>query len=235
MIRRCAALVFLLSAPFVQAEMVVSFESELQKPIEARARIFKAHRPKSLVFLNKVAFDKSEPIPTRWRAVTTMGRVDASYFRKDLDRALVSPEWFMRNAALIALLNDERERAVTMSTRLLSDPALMVRTQAVRNLIALNARESEGRLWEEVSSRRNFKGRESLWIRAHIAEALASFAGPGRAKSFEKLLLDEDTRLHRWAIKGLEASTGLKLGGGRREPVEVRRQQWLSRLGIQEL
>jgi hypothetical protein len=216
------------------AEAVVSFESLLAQPIQQRVSGFAAHSDKGFVFLSKTAFDAKQSLQTRWRAVTTMGRLDPVRFHSDIDRALNSREWFMRNAGLIALLSDRRARAVTWSTKLLNDPALMVRTQAVRNIIALNARETEPILWKLIYDRRNFNGHSSLWIRAHMAEALAKFAGPGRTKKFERLLLDEDPRLYKWAIAGLEASTGMRMSDSK-EPVERRRQQWLARLGIQAI
>jgi len=135
---------------------------------------------------------------------------------------------------LIALQSDTRERAVEGSTRLLTDPALVVRTQAVRNLIALNAVESEAVLWREMFSERNFRSGESLWVRGHIAEALAKFTGPGKSRSFQRLLLESDPRLHRWAVLGLEKTTGVKLTDAQ-ESIESRRQKWLSRLGVEDI
>ncbi len=211
------------------AEPVVSMDSLLERPMDTRLREFSRLGEKAYGFLSRAAFDPANTLLERWRAVTTMGRMDPLRFRPELDKALASRDWFMRNAALIALQNDERSRAVAWSMRMLQDKALVVRTQAVRNLIDLNARESETLLWKEVSDKRNFRGRESLWIRMHIAEALGRFASPGRVRQFQKLLLDPDERLHKWAILGLESSTGLKLSSPQ-EPTEVRRQKWLSRL-----
>src|SRR4051812_24312724 len=133
--------------PRAHAEPVVSMESLLERPMDSRVREMKALGDHAHQFLSKTAFDHSESLQTRWRAVTTMGRWDALAFKPELDRALASGEWFMRNAALIALLNDDRARAVSWSTRMLNDPALVVRTQAVRNLIGLNAIESLPQLW----------------------------------------------------------------------------------------
>ncbi|MGE0529157.1 MAG: HEAT repeat domain-containing protein, partial [Bdellovibrionales bacterium] len=185
-------------------------------------------------FLIRKAADSKAPLKLRWRAVTTMGKLDPEGFRGPLDAALTSPEWFMRNAALIALKHGDRERALTWSTRLLRDPALLVRTQAVRNLIDLDAREAEPILWQQLYDKRNFRKGESLWIRRHLAEAVARFAMAGRARNFERLLRDSDTRLHKWAILGLENVTGLRMSD-RKEPVEIRRQKWLARLGEQEI
>jgi hypothetical protein len=221
----------LLILPFgAWAEKLVSLESLMERPMDVRVREFAKVGDKVYPFLARTAFDKNESLLERWRAVTTMGRLDPLRFRPDLDKALNSPEWFMRNAALIALQTDERARAVAWSIRALEDNALVVRTQAVRNLIELNAREAEPVLWQEVSAKRNFRGKESLWIRTHIAEALARFATEGRTRYFHKLLQDNDERLHKWAIMGLETSTGMKLSAGK-EPTEIHRQKWLARLG----
>jgi hypothetical protein len=216
------------------AEALVSLESLMERPMEVRVREFAKVGDKVYPFLVRTAFDKNESLLERWRAVTTMGRFDPLRFRPELDKALISPEWFMRNAALIALQTDERARAVAWSIRALEDEALVVRTQAVRNLIELNAREAEPLLWHQVSAKRNFRGKESLWIRTHIAEALARFTGPGRTRHFQKLLQDSDERLHKWAIMGLETSTGMKLSAGK-EPIEIHRQKWLARLGTKAI
>lgn len=218
---------FLLSS---QAFATPALDAILSRPLQERINEFRKQRDVADAFLIRVAGDKNAGVQARWRALTTMGRLDPQRFQKYIDQALKSRDWFLRQAALIALQTDQRDRAVEWSMRLLRDPALMVRTQAVSNLILFDAREAEPLLWHEIWDRRNFHGKESLWIRAHLAEAVAHFAGPGRARAFKKLLLDPDARLYKWAIEGLEASTGMRLTGPG-EPLEVRRQKWLSRLG----
>jgi hypothetical protein len=207
----------------------------LTQNIDQRVKAFRELKGEGgYEFLAHTAFDKRNGLQTRWRAITTMGRLDPDGFRKELNRALMSGEWYMRDAALIALQTDERPRAVAWSMKLLDDPALMVRTQAVRNLIQLNAREAEGKLWDAIFSAKNFRGHQSLWVRAHMAEALAGFSGPGRIKKFQRLLMDEDERLYKWAITGLEAAAGYKLGD-KTDPIEVRRQTWLAHLGVEQI
>ena len=216
-------------------ETLLSPESVLERPMVQRIEGFKKLGERGQKFLVKTAFDKNETLQTRWRALTTMGKLDPMRFRVELDRALNSREWFMRNAALIAILNDERPRALSWSVKMLDDKALVVRTQAVRNLIGLHGQEAEGELWKQMFDRRNFRRDESLWIRAHIAEALARLAHPqpARAKDFQRVLMDRDERLHRWAVLGLETTTGMKLSDNK-ESVDIRRQKWLARLGAAE-
>ena len=217
-----------------QAAPLMTFDSIMRMTMQRRVSELKKQSHAAARYLRDTAFSENESLENRWRAVVTMGRMDPVHFRESLNQALQSRDWFMRNAALIALQTDERQRAVSWSARLLADKALVVRTQAVRNLVLLEAKETEPLLWKAIASPVNFSGEQSLWIRESIAEALARFAVKGRNKAFEGLLLDRDERLHKWAIAGLEASTGLKMSGDD-EPVEIRRQKWLSRLGVQEI
>lgn len=206
------------------------FLSLLGKPMPERIQAFRQEPKISYQKLIETAFDEQKPLQIRWRSLTTMGLLDARYFQKHLEKALVSKEWFVRNAALIAVLNAPRDEAVKWSIHLLGDPSLMVRTQAVRNLVGLEAREAESSLWRQIWNKSNFRGKESLWVRAHIAEALGRLAHPGNPQPFLRLILDPDERLHKWAILGLEKTTGYKLSHSQ-EPVEVQRQKWLARLG----
>jgi len=201
----------------------------LQQPALERLQIYKSDPESYSRTLRFVAFDGKSTMQLRWRAVTTMGRVDHVRFRKDLERALASPEWFMRNSGLIAILGADRGLAQKWTLKLLQDKSLVVRTQAVRNVIALNLQEARAELWSQIWSKQNFIGRESLWVRAHMAEALARFAQPGQTGSFRRLLEDKDDRLHKWAIQGLEVSTGMRLGDSS-DPLEVHRDRWLTRL-----
>lgn len=213
---------------------LVTMDSILDRTVESRVREYRKMGEVGRKYLIATAFDPRMGLTQRWRALTTMGRWDAEVFRPQLEAALRAPEWFMRNAGLIAIQNEKREMAVAWSLRLLDDRALVVRTQAVRNLIDLQADEAEPLLWRRIWDPRNFHKRESLWIRPHIAEALALFARPGRIKDFQRLLMDRDERLHRWAVAGLEKTTGIRLGD-ERENKEVSRQKWLARLGVQEI
>jgi HEAT repeat protein len=202
----------------------------LAKPLPERLEAIRKDPKAIYQQLSQAAADENQALQTRWRALTTMGALDYGHFRKDLEKALKSKDWYARNAALIAILNAPRETALKWSMELLKDPSLMVRTQAVRNLVGLQAKEAEGILWAEMWNKHNFRGQESLWIRAHIAEALARMAEPGNPRSFERLIQDPDPRLYKWAIMGLEKRTGFKLSH-QQEPIEIQRRKWLAKLG----
>jgi hypothetical protein len=179
--------------------------------------------------LAAIAFDKKRDLNTRWRSMTTMGAVSAKSFRWEIEAALKSREWFLRNAGLVAILHDDRERAINWSLKLLSDGALVVRTQAAKNLLELSATESRESMWTAMNAPSNRLGSESLWIRGYLAKALALWARPVDQKRFLKLLMDKDHSVQRWAIYGLEQSTGIKISAVG-ESLDVQRQKWLSRM-----
>jgi hypothetical protein len=220
----------------LNAHAQTKFDEYLRLPARDRVKQFQNVNPKSLArdYLVKMSFQPQFNLEQRWRAITTMGYLDEAMYRPQVEKALKSKEWFVRNAGLLAVKNGERKFAITWSVKLLRDPALVVRTQAVRNLVELDAREAEPVLWQQIWAKENFLNGRSLWIRAHLAEALAKFAFTGRTKKFEKLLLDEDSRLYKWAIAGLENSTGMKITEAG-EPIEIQRQKWLTRLGVEQI
>jgi HEAT repeat protein len=220
---------FLIAGPPAWSMNFSRLEELLYKNMDQRIAQFRRGGHEAREFLRLTARRKDAGLALRWRALTTMGRLDPVGFRPDIEWALRSSEWFARNAAAIAIRNVERDVAVNWSVRLLRDPALVVRTQAVRNLIDLDARETEPLLWKMLFAKVNFRGQDGLWIRAHLAEAVAKFSSRRRVEDFRRLLSESDERLHKWAIQGLERATGMRIGDIG-EPLEVRRRKWLSRL-----
>ena len=182
----------------------------LRLPLAQRLQIISERGQKGFSELSSIAFDESQDLETRWRAITTLGRVHASASRSLLEKALKSPDWYMRNAALIVAPYNNRSWALNWSRILLHDPALVVRTAAVQSLRQLNATEAEGLLWEKLYSSENYRSGESLWIRKHILAALLQFSKPGSEGRFISVLNDKDSSLHPIAMQALEKITRRK-------------------------
>lgn len=157
-----------------------------------RSLIFKSHGVRGKQTLAEIAFEKTESLEVRWDAIVTLGRIDPKYAQPHLEKALISSDWFMRNAALVVVSYGDRTWAIQKARLALHDPALVVRTAAVKVLHDLRAIEAKKTLWEKMSSSENFKRGESLWIRPIIANALAVMADPAEKKQFEGMLLDRD-------------------------------------------
>ena len=202
----------------------------LRIPFENRLQALSALGPLGLKELEVLSFDQSQTLSVRWKSLTALARLQGQKTLPILEQAMQRPEWFMRNAAVIAALNLDRKWAMEWSKKLLEDEALVVRTSAVQNLIALGGRDAKELLWQELYSPKNFRSGNSLWIRRHIAKALSNMATPSETFRFSKLLEDQDKRIHPWAVVGLEKSTGRFLGA-QGSPISEKRRLWLAQLG----
>ncbi len=153
--------------------------------------------------LRTIAFNQKLPVDSRWKALTTLARIADKESLPDLERAVQSPDWFMRDAALQSLEKVSPEQAKRWARLLTSDPALVVRTSAVNVLKHLNDRDSSDMLWEKLYSAQNYRGTQSLWVRRHIVETLSNFAKKGEEGKFKKILTDKDKSLHKPALVAL--------------------------------
>jgi HEAT repeat protein len=188
------------AAPSAFTQEMKSF---LKHSPSKRPMLYKTYGVRGKAALAEIAFEKTENLETRWDALVTLGRLDPKYAQVHLDKALVSSDWFMRNAALIVVSYGERNWAVKQARLALHDPALVVRTAAVQALAEMRAIEAKTTLWEKMNSSENFKRGESLWIRPIIANTLAVMADKKDQASFEALLKDKDPQVKNIAMATL--------------------------------
>lgn len=155
----------------------------------------------------KVAFDSKNSMQLRWRTVTAYGKNYPSEAKSFLEKALKSPEWFMRNAAVLVLPYADRSWAISWLEKMMSDPALVVRTAAVQATEQMGGIELQSLLWTKLYSRENYHRSSSLWIRKHILETLAAFATTNDVDKFIQVLKDDDQNLHSVSIATLKKLT----------------------------
>lgn len=173
-----------------------------------------------------MAFHDAETMKSRWSAFMALVQMAEKESLPEVRKALVSKDWFLRDAGLRVLPVLDAKAALTESTKALKDPALIVRTTAVENLKKIKDPNSAAALWSSLYDKRNFHRKQSLWIRRHILEALAEISPKGSAHQFGKVLNDNDKSLLEPAMAGLEKVTKQKLGDPH-FPLEYRRQLWL--------
>lgn len=206
-----------------QKELITS---ALRLPFENRLAALKAQGPETLKLLEALAFDPKQSLNTRWKSLTALGRLKGKAALSAMQKALASDEWFMRNAALLALPNVDSEVAESSAKDMLQDGALVIRTAAVDVLDQLRSPGARELMWRELYAERNYRGGQSLWIRRHIARTLSRHARDEEVARFAKLLKDDDIRLHPWAVIGLEKSTGRILGNSE-DTWSSKRAMWL--------
>jgi HEAT repeat protein len=148
----------------------------------------------------------------RWRALMMAAEGRREKSTPDLLKASVHKQWFMRNAALVALAEVIEAEAQKLAKKLVKDKALVVRSAAVDVLQKSPRPEVRDLLWEEMNQKYNFRNQESLWIRSQIVEAMAAKPANHELKLFTKFLNDKDARVQAASVSGMEKLTGVKLG-----------------------
>ncbi len=197
----------------------------LSLPLGNRLIVIREQGPDGYRNLVKIMEDTKQPMEMRWRAVTALGRIGGRESQPELEKALGSKEWYLRNAALVAMKNIDRETANGWARKLLNDKALMVRVAAVDTLALLRDSSASEVLWQKLYAPENFKGKQSLFIRRKIVEALALLEGRGGEARFVRVLEDHDSSLHPSAIGALERITQVKLGG-KQDTTTMKRERW---------
>ncbi len=178
--------------------------SALKSKPPQRLQVLRAQGKEGIKQLRTIAFNTALPVESRWKALTTLARIADKESLPDLERAVQSTDWFMRDAALKSFENVDKSQAKRWARHLASDPALVVRTSAVGTLKRLKDKDSADLLWDRLYSAQNYRGNQSLWIRRHIVEALSTFAKKGEEEKFKKILTDKDKTLYKPALAALD-------------------------------
>lgn len=190
----------------------VTVEELLTLP-EANRKLIANMQPKS--FYNQVvnvAFDSQKPMSMRWKALMLASDLGKKSSFQDLLKASRSRDWFMRNAALVALKDQDQELSYQVAKKLIQDKALVVRSAAVDVVAESGEPSARTVLWDELNKKYNFKNQSSLWIRSQIVEVLARQPEALEKNKFMALLADKDEKIHPYAVAAMEKMTGKTLG-----------------------
>ncbi len=158
--------------------------------------------------LEDVAFDRTRDNSQRWRALLALSVQGDDQSIEHLNSAVRSSEWFMRDAALVAMGAVDKKLSLRWAKRLvIRDPSMLVRTTAVKIIRENGSKEDIPVLLKAVYSKQNFRGGRSLWIRRHIAEAIFHL-DRSSYKEMLRFLDDSDVKVNRVALNALESVTG---------------------------
>ncbi len=198
----------------------------LTLPGENRMAVALSRKDEILKPLEDMIFNHSADFGLRWKAVMLLGQLQKGKASKVLDRALKSSEWFIRNAALLAYSEAAPDKANSIAISLLTDKALVVRSAAIDVLERNLEGETRDALWSELDQPRNFRKKQSLWIRPQILRALSQAPEARELPLFISHLRDNDERMHAPAIRGLERITN-EIKGQSGIPLGEKRTIWL--------
>lgn len=164
----------------------------------------------------KIAQDGKSPMSARWKALIEAAEM-ANYSQIEEIKAFAkSKDWYMRNAALVALEKINVNHAMDEAQVLLKDKALVVRSAAVDILAKRFTRENRNLMAIELSKPYNFSGKQSLWIRPKIFNLIASKAAIEDRGFYAKYLFDSDEKIAQTAASTLEKITDVSFQGKNR-------------------
>ena len=224
-----SSLLFLAIQTFAAVPSTLSPLELLSLPEGNRVEIAKKNAKNLYPQLMEMAFNEERSVPTRWKALILAAEINREGSSKDLDRALRHNEWFMRNAALMALKTANPPRAQAAALQLLSDKALVVRSAAVSSIEEKPSDEVRDVLWNELRAPYNFRQGQGLWIRREIVEKLAAHPERREFNSFVTAFKDADKDLHSAAMMAFEKITG-KHFGNQKSTVQEREALWMDYL-----
>lgn len=193
----------------------------LRLPGQNRRMVVQSEGEKYYKNFISLAFSEEQPMSLRWKALMAAAESQGVKSTEDLIRASAHKQWYMRNAALIALREVNPEKGEQVAKKLLKDKALVVRSAAVEVLNKSLSPAVRDLLWAELYESYNFKNTQSLWIRHQIVDVLAKQPLDREIKGFAELLSDKDLRVQGPAVRGLEKLTGMKLGRDSESPEKL--------------
>lgn len=208
------------------APVVLSVEEVLSMPAANRLEVAKLRKKELVAPLDKIAFSDRADFQTRWSALVLLAQIQETGAEKTLEKALNHKEWFLRNAALLTYPTVLPKKANAVALKMLDDKALVIRSAAIEVLEANMDSQVRESLWAELDHPRNFRKKQSLWIRPQILQALARDPSSRETPLFLNHLRDADPKLHAFAIQALEKATRQTLGNSKMG-VPERRDLWL--------
>lgn len=142
-----------------------------------------------------LAESDSTPMTLRWRAIQALPQINSKKALPSLIKISKSSIWHARNASLLALHSVKSEETKTVATKLLFDPALVVRSAAVDVLKNYVDSEVRVQLWQALNHPQNFRKGQSLWVRKQIAQALSENPKMSEQALFAGMTTDRDARV----------------------------------------
>ena len=176
--------------------------------------------------LIEISKSAQQTLQLRWKALTLAAHLKKEKSLKDLEAALAAPEWYMRNAALVAINSFSPQRAQREAKVLIKDKAMVVRSAAVEMLGSDLDTETRDLLWEELNANYNFRKKQGLWIRQQILNQLAMRPKRKELPLFLNALKEKDQSIHFAAIAGIENLSGQRLGK-KNDTLATKRDLWI--------
>lgn len=171
-------------------------------------------KQKDFTSLVKAAQNTSLTLTERWQSLVQAGAIAEPDQIEKIVQFSKSPEWFMRNAALVSLEGVYGgDDAIEQAKILIKDKALVVRSAAVNTLSKKNTLEVKQLFAVELTKPYNFSGRQSLWIRSQMMEKITQLVTEDDRQFMARYLFDSDQKVAELSVEALEKISTIHFEG----------------------
>ena len=187
---------------------------------------------KAVPALISVMKGEEYPDNSRWNATFLLGRVMGKKASPFISKFIQHPNWVLRMAALKTLAALGEKRYVDGYSKALRDPSLLVRRQALDNIVRLELKSVASKVWAMLNDNRNYYnekqnvGKTSLIaaiVRAagqlHFGQALGALIKMSQNDAHSDIFSDIEYSLHK--ITGRDIPEG---------DIPTKRRYWLRHL-----
>lgn len=146
----------------------------------------------------------------KWALLKRVRSMSPDFARKVYLSCLKSSDWILRSGGVqfLASLDPDVARAKAIEI-LKKDPALMVRSAALKVLKNIGLKNNKEALWSALSDSRNYHKGHSLWIRKDLAKILFDSTDVDDNEKWVSLLSDVDPEVLSFTVKALEKNNGM--------------------------
>lgn len=149
----------------------------------------------------EIAQNSKKSMTDRWVSLVALSKLNSLKAQEDYQKLIKSKEWYIKNACLIGLESIDLNLAKKSARKLIHDPALVVRSEAIRILSMQLSSEDRDLFWQELFHKINFRKGHSLWIRSQIARALMASPLKSESSLVSNLKLDIDPEVKKLALE----------------------------------
>lgn len=152
-------------------------------------RFIQKNKKRSVPVLIRVMKSSEYPERNRWMATFWLGKSMGKQASPFLSKFVKHPNWLLRVASLKVLLALREKKYGSLYGKLLKDPSLIVRTQALENIRQLKLHSEASKVWRMLYDRRNYYVSKKKTKRGNIIKDIIRVVGDLNFQKAKKPLL----------------------------------------------
>lgn len=199
-----------------------------KEELRSLKKVFLSHGKQAVPVLVEAMKGKNYPASNRWVSTYMLAMVAGKKASPFIAKFLQHPEWYMRLVSLKVLMLMKENRYSELYAKRLYDESLIVRTQAIETIRALDLKKHAPQIWQMFLDEKNYNGEKGQRKRVSILNSVITTIGDLGynlvLESLFKMMQKSNYRdLHQSIDYALAKLTGEASPNGK---MEVKRHFW---------